>query len=123
MKKGSDRIVDISFWVYDKLYQANVYLNRPTAIVLPDQNIVACTNLGPKPDDSTRKNRYRKEIDLSDEMAAKVERKQKTPNTRTIYSHDRSLNTLSLIEYSAGEPFVCNHRHLVMATRLPANSK
>jgi len=99
-----------------------VYLNRPTAVVIPDQKVLAYTAIGPKNDSSRNKNRYSKIINPSDEIEEKIERKQYKRRSRTIYNHNHELNTLKLVERSESEPFVCNCRNVILATRLPINS-
>lgn len=114
MKKAG-RLKNIAFTVGGKSYRAQVFLQRPTAIVVPDQNIIAYTNLSPKPDTSTAKNRYRKIVNPTEREEAKIDRTRTKPQQRTIFDETGRLNSLSEFQYSEGEPFRCNYP-LVFAT-------
>lgn len=123
MTNRSDKLISISFFVNDKQYQAKVYLNRPTAIVIPDQKILAYTSIGPKRDSSSRKARYSKVIEPSDQLEEKIERKQFKARSRTIFNRENKLNEMKIVERSENEPFVCNCRNVILATRLLTNPK
>lgn len=115
MKNRSDKLVNITFSVNLKMYEASVFLNRPTAILLPDQSCTVYTSLGPKPDTSSQKNRYRNLIDPNEEMETRIEQKEGRFQPRSIYDQSKHLNKLTVVKHSEGKPFVCNTRFLVLA--------
>lgn len=117
------RIIEISFQIGGWLYVANVFENRPTAIIIPDQGIVATTNLSPKPDSSTQKNRYKKVILPTEKQEALLDKKEIEKPSRTIFDQTGRQNPFTITEYVQGEPFVVNCRHQTVATRIYNNPK
>ena len=115
--KNSRKIVDIVFYVGDYLYSAPVFLNKPTAIVIPDQNVLVYTNLGPRPDSSSTKNRHHKIIDPTDEEQVKIDLTRSKTRQRTIFDSTGRLNELKEVRYPEEKPFRCNCTMLVVATR------
>lgn len=121
--KRSGRLKDIAFYVGDKLYRAKVFVNRPTAIIIPDQNVLAYTNLGPKPDSSTEKNRYRKIVNPTEKEEVRIDVKLSRKRNRTIFDETGRLNNLTEVKYPEGEPFRCDCTSLVIAIREYTNPR
>jgi len=115
LKSKSRKLIDIDFVVEGKRYQASVFLSRPTAIVIPDQNILALTSIAPKPDSSFDKNRYQKTIEPTERQEARIQKRQAKKGVRTILDETGKLYDLVLIKRTNGEPFFCECRHLVIA--------
>ena len=115
MKKSS-RLVDITFYIKGKPYRARVFVNKPTAIVIPDQNVLAYTNLGPKSDSSTKKNRYRKVVNPNEKEQERIDMRQQRKRNRTIFDDTGRLNNLTEVKYPEGEPFRCDCICIVVAT-------